>query len=132
MKHEFNLKNFLYEVGDGPEFVLCDICRFNKHNSDGERVCLKKNSAADENPTEMYLDICKQFRGPSTPIEPWKFAELMKNMVTATPAEPGITYADSVSERRYNMEYLMCVMLEMLGYGEGAKIFLDQGFELPF
>lgn len=132
MKPGFDFKKFMFEYGDGPEFVLCDICRFNKINSDGERTCLKNGSAADEHPTEMYLDICKRFKGPTEPIEPWKFAQLMKNMKDATPAEPGINYLDSVSERRYNMEYLMCVMLEMLGYGEGAQIFLDESFEIPF
>lgn len=126
MKRGFNLKKFL-TTPDGPEFVLCDICVFNRNGD-----CIKKGSAADANPTEMYYDICKLFKSPDTPIDAYTFTKLMEKMKEATPCEPGVTYADTMQERRYNMEYLMAVMLEMLGYGEGAKIFLDQGFECPF
>lgn len=119
----FVLKDFM--LGDGPEFILCDICRFNRNGT-----CLKKGSAADDNPTELYFNICKCFRSPVEPISPYEFAELMKKakkMVIDDP-EP----YTCVETRRYTMEYIMCIMLEMLGYGEGAQVFLDESFELPF
>lgn len=125
-KKKFDLKSFLTEPE--PEFVICDICKNNRKG-----MCLRSVTAGEsESPPEMYYNICKEFSPPMSPIDPHKFAELMTTMVERTPCEPSVTFAETMQERRYNMEYLLCVMLEMLGYGEGAKIFLDQGFECPF
>lgn len=109
---------------DGAEFVLCDICMNNRNGS-----CLKNNSAATEHPTEMYFDICKLFSPrTTTPITPYQFEKLMIRMRDRSINDTD----DGFDAKRYNMEYMMCVMLEMLGYGAGARIFLNEACELPF
>lgn len=125
MKAGRDYKKFLFSCKDGAEFVLCEICRFNKHGD-----CLRSGSAADS-PSEMYFDICKKFEAPISPINPYTFKKLMERMRDASVNEPSCV-EDSRDAKRYNMEYLMCMVLEQLGYGEGAKIFLDCSFELPF
>ena len=113
---KFNLKRFLTE--DGCEFILCRICRYNRQGT-----CLKANSMANsESPSETYINICKGFASEGYPIKPSEFAEMMNDVVGS----------DDDDNVRYMMEYFMCVTLTQLGYGDGAKIFLDQGFELPF
>lgn len=118
---------------DKPECVLCDICRFWQHGR-----CLKKESILNKpNPSKgdflggLY-GICKEFKGPSVAIQPNKFAELMKRYISTTYIEPdeGLMRGDDIL--RFRLEFLMCEMLKELGYGDGAKTFINIGFDCPF
>ena len=77
------------------------------------------NSAS---PSETYLNICKGFEGNEYPIKPSEFAEMMRRAVKS----------DDEDTVRYMMEFYMCTVLKQLGYDEGANIFLNQEFDLPF
>ena len=117
------------DVKDGPEYIICDICR---HNRGGGCTC--ENSMANVvNPSDgLYFNICKGFSSERAPITPAKFKKLMlkiKHDISPTPSDDA---SEAYALQRYNMEHLMAQVLIQLGYEEGAKIFLDSGFELPF
>lgn len=113
---------------DGPEFILCQICRY----SDGKR-CLKEESMANaSNPgDELYLNVCKGFSSVPVPISPAKFKKLMIQIRDANPPEPDAGF-DPYLVQRYNMDHLMAQVLMQLGYGDGVKIFLEKSYECPF
>lgn len=118
---------------DKPEFILCDICRFWQHGR-----CIKKNSLintarpSDGDFLGGLYGICKEFKGPSTPIPPLKFAELMKKYISLTYVERDSEEMRGDDILRYRLEFLMCEMLKELGYGDGAKVFINVGFDCPF
>ena len=122
-----------YDKLEDAEFVLCDICRFHQY---GE--CQKKESLLNSTyPSEWdclggLYGICSSFKGPSVAIQPDKFAELMKKYVNKTTLEPDMGLMKGDDVLRFRLEFLMCEMLTELGYGDGAKIFKDIGFETPF
>ena len=126
----FNLKDFLTE-GDGPEYIMCSVCQYNR---EGNR-CIKSDSMLNYiNPSERcYFNVCKSFSPESTPITNTQFEYLMKAAKKLCVGEPicgGL--GDFSDERRYLMEYIMCITLISLGYGKGVKIFQKEAFELPF
>lgn len=125
----FSLKDFLTNNGDGPEFIICKICRYNQHGK-----CLKEESMANSmNPSdELYFGICKGFKAVPYPISPTEFAQLMKDYISTTVDEPYGEDRSFDDLLRYQLEFVMCETLIMLGYDEGVKLFRDKNFELPF
>lgn len=125
----FNLKDFLCE-GDGPEYIMCSICRFNRV---GER-CVKMDSMMNYiNPSSrQYFNVCKSFSPNPTPITTTQFDALMKAADELCVDDPTPGLGDFGDTKRYMMEYIMCTTLITLGYTKGVKLFQDQCFELPF
>ena len=126
----FNLKDFL-QSGDGPEYIMCSVCRFNRV---GER-CIKADSMLNYiNPaSRVYFNVCKSFSPNPTPITATQFERLMeaaKELCVNEPTTGGL--GDFNDEKRFMMEYIMCTVLESMGYTKGVKIFRDEEFELPF
>lgn len=117
------------EVKDGPEYIICKMCR---HNRGGG--CKSENSMCNTiNPSDgLYFNVCRGFSSEKVPISPGKFKKLMIEIREGLCPEPGTSPQEAYSLQRYNMEHLMAQMLIQLGYGDGVKIFLNSGFELPF
>lgn len=114
---------------DGSEFIICKICR---HNRGGKCLC-EYSMANIANPSDgLYFNICRGFSSERAPISPAKFKKLMTEIKESIVPEPDADASEAYSLQRYNMEHLMAQILIQLGYGEGAKVFLDSGFELPF
>ena len=127
---KFNLRDFLSE-DDGPEFIFCSICKYNRKNAD----CIEYNSMLNsESPSEeVYFNICKKFSPQPYPISPDQFSQLMKACKQLVKEEPSCGgFVDGRDELRYMMEYVMLTTLESLGYKEGVAIFKKEAFELPF
>lgn len=130
----FNLEKFLlaehknsedYETRDGAEFILCEMCRYN--HGDG---CSKENYLGSCTIPEDFYHVCQGFKSLPVAISPSKFTELMKAFISVN-MEPGdIGLGDSRDELRFQLEFLMCEMLNQLGYGEGARIFQELHFEM--
>lgn len=117
------------DTKDGPEFIICKMCR---HNRGGGCRC-EESMANIANPSDgLYFNICRGFSSDKCPISPAKFRKLMLEIRNSIVPEPGVSATEAYGLQRYNMEHLMAQMLIQLGYGEGAKVFLDSGFELPF
>ena len=112
---------------EGAEFILCDMCR---HNRGGK--CRNEASMANQEvPVDgLYFGICKGFSSEPVPISPAKFKKLMQEVKKRIVPEPSFNAATAYELRRYNMEHLMAQMLMQLGYGEGAKVFLNESYEL--
>lgn len=127
---KFNLRDFLSE-NDGPEFIFCSICKYNRKNAD----CIEYNSMLNsESPTEeVYFNICKRFSPQPYPITPDQFVQLMRACKALVKEEPSCGgFVDSRDELRFMMEYVMLTTLESLGYKEGVRLFKKEAFELPF
>ena len=117
------------DTKDGPEFIICKMCR---HNRGGGCTC-EESMANIANPSDgLYFNVCRGFSSDKAPISPAKFRKLMLEIRATLAPEPGESAQQAYALQRYNMEHLMAQVLIQLGYGEGAKIFLDSGFELPF
>lgn len=127
---KFNLREFLSE-GDGPEFIFCSICKYNRKNAD----CIEYNSMLNsESPSEeLYFNICRKFSPQPYPITPDQFAQLMRACKMLVKEEPSCGgFISGRDELRFMMEYCMLTTLESLGYKEGVRLFKKEEFELPF
>lgn len=122
----------VYEADDA-EFVLCSACRFWQYGR-----CSKKESIMNSaHPSDgdflggLY-GICREFKGPSTPMPPSKFADMMKRYVSLSCPNPYESDSSTDDILRFRLEFLMCEVLKELGYEDGAKVFMDVGFDVPF
>ena len=118
---------------DSAEFVLCSACRFWQHGK-----CIKKESIINSaHPSEgdflggLY-GICREFKGPSVPMSPSKFADLMKRYISLSCPNPYEPDSSSDDILRFRLEFLMCEVLKELGYDDGVKAFMNVGFDVPF
>lgn len=126
-KEKFNLLKFLNE---GSPKMLCMICK--------RCNCKNQRCPGDDNEANVFSGgyNCPFFQSPSTPISDDQAYEVMCDALVAY--EPDLK-SDSIEKiraiyeaRRCCMERVMLEIIKQYGYKKTAKIFEDQGFDLPF